>query len=153
MPKWNMCAGKWQLLRTKARSSIQVRVRHKDPLDKLFHQEHWNAPTSLFWPLSLSLVLTNHESTSKLLQSQWSWSERTLKKHLPRDVYLPVTFFLNWEEKKHRQNISIPLLLEMSYVSFYKASKKISVIINKNIKKNLTIIFCSKIFWLFLNHI
>ena len=72
MPKWNMCAGKWQLLRTKARSRIQVRVKHKDPLDQLFHPEHWTAPISLFWPLSLSLVLTNHESKSKLLQSQWS---------------------------------------------------------------------------------
>lgn len=146
MPKWNMCAGKWQLLRTKARSRIQVRVRHKDPLDQLFHQEHWTAPTSLFWPLSLSLVLTNHESRSKLLQSQWSWSERTLKKHLGMFIYVLFFFFLNRERKKHRQNISISLLLEMSYVSFYKAFKKISIIINKSIKKIWPSSFALKFF-------
>lgn len=58
------CAGKWQLLRTKARSRIQVRGRHKGPLDRPSHQEHWIDPTSLFWPWLLSLGLINHKRGS-----------------------------------------------------------------------------------------
>lgn len=76
------------------------------------------------------------------MELKWKNIKETL-----RDVYLRVVFFfLNRERKKHRPNISISLLLEMSYVSFYKAFKKISIIINKSIKKIWPSSFALKFF-------
>lgn len=115
MPKRNMCAGKWQLLRTKARSRIQVRMRHKGALNPPLHQEDWIATTS-FWLLSLSLLLTNHERRSNCFSPR-GVEMNYMKETLNKGCLSACDYFL--KGGGNRQNTS-KLSFQKCLVSFYK---------------------------------